>query len=1039
MRTIVSLSSWSLDLGRDLLRLPPRPYAIRSETYEEAFDFATVVCDCFWDASNRNIILVGPPLLNLSGELQLSVAALPSGEPCRFDHHELDRLSRIVVRPPPGTTGLSIRSTVGEAIVAPQPSLAHVFAGKRVLLTLSRNNELIWIKDWVQFYRAHHGCEGVLLYDNNSDRYGLADLAEELQATFADIEFLVVNWPFTYGPFDGRSFPGYDAWDSIYCQTVMFEHARQRVLPLARSVLNVDIDELVLTADRTSIFDIVERSLTGHVVFTGAWVEHHRKRLVSDPNRPPRHKDYYFIRADEEDTTEAKWAVVPQRAPAHVQWLVNEIVGMPASPNLGQATLRHFKAVNTNWAVDRAFAATVRGETGAADASRLAPDHELRRALLAAARDLGRRRPAPVGRARVMSGQATYVAARKAAAAKRIDEALRLLETVVSDLPDHPGVLCALARLVEGSDPRRAQELMNKAAALRDADPWFNLQRGRWLAHREEADSALRYLERTIDLDPRLFHAYGAAYRLLWSQGAYLRAISYLERYLSANPDDPAARVVIAEALVLRGQISRAVQHTQAAVKAASGFPPAYLHLCRALVILGQLDAAEAAARTGLALYEGSSGSITPHHVHLTRRTTAEAVETPAAFHAALGNIQLLKSQPAGAEASLRTAISLGFSGADVWMKLADALDMLGRPEDSRAARDTAIAVATSERRKWSSVPWGPRVQQRGLDATSIKLSARLVSVDRAAEAVDLLQACCAKSPHNPALLSQLARLKASAGQIDEAETLLARAVEIEPENGDLEVALAQTIVGRDPERAAELALAAIDLEPANVLLVSTAAEVLMAAGRSAEAVAALRRMVEQEPRHAALRLRLSRALIKLGAADEAMRQAEAAVEINPYAPDPTQHLVSLYLQSNRLDAAEAVLDRALLRCPSNPTAHFLLSRVHRQRGRLDEAVAAARRAISLGLDQPHVRLHAADVLMQMKQGEDAVEILRQGIEREPSHAGLNFQLSQCLHRLGLQPEEALAAARRAVDLSPGRADFQAHLKRLTEETGVSG
>lgn len=1042
MRRTVSLSPWSLDIARDPLRLPPRPYCIRGETYEEAFDFATVFCDCFWDAAGRNLILVGPPLLNLASDLDMRMLALPSGEPCPFTIHDLDRLTRTVVHPPPGATGLKIRSTAGEAILAPQPNLSDIFAGRRVLLTMSKNNEIQWIRDWVQFYVHHHGCDAVLLYDNNSDRYSVGELSAELSDTFPELQCLVIGWPFPYGVFDGRSFPGYGIWDSVYCQLVMFEHARLRTLWSARSVANVDVDELVLTPSGKGLFSLVEESLTGHMVFSGVWVE--RVRRGHPPaQRPPRHKDFYFVDRRGLDITEPKWAVVPGRSPAEVQWVVNSILGMPASPDTGEATIRHFKGINTNWAVDRAFAEAPRTALAPASESHLTADEDLRRAVVTAARGLNRRQArrqrVPSRRSERQAAHAQFAAARKAERAGHRQEAVSLVEQAVSRLPDHPGMLNWLADLVSRTEPDRSQDLKRKAEGLQASDAWFNVQRGRWLADRGEVAAALAHFDRAIALEPRLFHPYHFAYRALSEGGAHARALGYLERYQSVSPRDPLARVIVAEALGLRCQFGRAVEHLEAAISIDPELPHPYLQLGRCLATLGQLDAAQSALEQGIRRLETYRGPLR-FSSPLTVRRTAGLALLPAAFHIVLGDVLAHKLEFSEAAACYRRGIALGPDGAECWMKLADVLARSGRPKEASTALDTALSVARTAVKNCSSIVWwGPRVQQRQLDRAWLKLCAVLLKLARQAEAVDALEQRMALSPDNPALLSQLARLKAGAGQFDEAESLLARAVEIEPENGDLHVARAQTIVGRDPERAAEAALAAIRLEPANVLLVSTAAEVLMAAGRGEEAVAALRRMVEEEPRHAPLRLRLSRALTRLGRAEEAMRHAEVAVDINPYAPDPAQHLVSLYLQSDRLNEAEAALARALRCCPTNPTAHFLLSRVHRRRGRLDEAVAAALKAMALGLDRPYVRLHAAEVLMHMQRGEEAVEILRQGIEREPSHAGLNFQLSQCLHSLGLRPEEALAAAKRAVDLSPGRAEYQVHLERLSAEFAGSG
>ncbi|MFX8481515.1 hypothetical protein ABTL74_19375, partial [Acinetobacter baumannii] len=69
---------------------------------------------------------------------------------------------------------LRLDGPLGAFTLPVQPNLSHLFAGRRVLLTLSRNNAPRWIADWIRFYATLHGADAVLLYDNASDRYRAA-------------------------------------------------------------------------------------------------------------------------------------------------------------------------------------------------------------------------------------------------------------------------------------------------------------------------------------------------------------------------------------------------------------------------------------------------------------------------------------------------------------------------------------------------------------------------------------------------------------------------------------------------------------------------------------------------------------------------------------------------------------------------------------------------------------------------------------------------------------------------------------------------
>jgi hypothetical protein len=64
-----------------------------------------------------------------------------------------------------------------------------------------------------------------------------------------------MEWPFKYGPQGANS---WDHWDSDFCQLGAWEHARWRFLQNARSAMNSDIDELVLSKSGQSVFEAAE-------------------------------------------------------------------------------------------------------------------------------------------------------------------------------------------------------------------------------------------------------------------------------------------------------------------------------------------------------------------------------------------------------------------------------------------------------------------------------------------------------------------------------------------------------------------------------------------------------------------------------------------------------------------------------------------------------------------------------------------------------------------------------------------------------------
>ena len=74
-------------------------------------------------------------------------------------------------------------------------------------------------------------------------------------------------------------------------------------------------------------------------------------------------------------------------------------------------------------------------------------------------------------------------------------------------------------------------------------------------------------------------------------------------------------------------------------------------------------------------------------------------------------------------------------------------------------------------------------------------------------------------------------------------------------------------------------------------------------------------------------------------------------------------------------------------------------------------------------------------LLMEAGEDDEAEAALREAFERHPDDAGLRFQLSRLLQRRQ-RPEEALAAARRAIALDPQKPYWHEHLVKLLMEAG---
>ncbi len=290
---IIAVSPVSLPDDALLRRDPPRPPELRPPGYAEQFDDRTLFYDIFW--CDDAVRLVGPPLRNLEAVALDGLAA--SGRSEKVKTTQLAHVQRTTITGIHRTAmtidlpleGSRCSATIGS-------DLAQLFKERKVLLTVSKNNDLAWVQDWIKFHARYHGVDAVLIYDNGSTSYSLDQLQSAIEQV-DDIELAaIVSWPFKYGPqgFDNTA-PGSKGaqqqngpdlpWDSNYCQYGALEHAKWRLLRHAAGVINADVDELVLTPPGTTIFDYVRRSRGGVLQYPGIWIEadfcwFHNKELL---------------------------------------------------------------------------------------------------------------------------------------------------------------------------------------------------------------------------------------------------------------------------------------------------------------------------------------------------------------------------------------------------------------------------------------------------------------------------------------------------------------------------------------------------------------------------------------------------------------------------------------------------------------------------------------------------------------------------------------------------------------------------------------
>lgn len=353
--TLAQSSAVKLAGDQPLRRLPLGPDLERPQSFHDRFDAEHLFYDVFRDHTGRHVYLIGPMGLNLTPLIDaMTITGQQSGKTAKLRIHHGVQVTIVRVTLPAADTALQL--TLGDQVFgAPiQPNASSALAGDRVIFTINKDNHLQWIADWARFYVREHGATTAIVYDNGSTEYTL----DQLRQTLADVEglkkFLVVPWRYPFGSmndvFTRHKFGGH--W-AMMAQPPKYTQFFRRYAMRARSILNVDIDELVVSPNRKSIFKAVERSVFGLLRFNRVWVLNAREETDA-----PRHSQFVIRkkRLAARDPGK-KWALAPGRAflaSWRAQPWTHQVKGWL---NLSGSSIDfygfHFMGISRSWYEDR--------------------------------------------------------------------------------------------------------------------------------------------------------------------------------------------------------------------------------------------------------------------------------------------------------------------------------------------------------------------------------------------------------------------------------------------------------------------------------------------------------------------------------------------------------------------------------------------------------------------------------------------------------------------------------------------------------------
>jgi tetratricopeptide (TPR) repeat protein len=259
-------------------------------------------------------------------------------------------------------------------------------------------------------------------------------------------------------------------------------------------------------------------------------------------------------------------------------------------------------------------------------------------------------------------------------------------------------------------------------------------------------------------------------------------------------------------------------------------------------------------------------------------------------LHQELGLCHVARRDAPLAIAALQRAVQINPALPASWNMLSGLHRLVGDPAAAAAAADQAAALA--------------RLPPEVVTAIS------LLSDGELAAAEQLVRGFLLRYGNHPEAMRVLAKIGMAQGMLDDAETLLAAILVLQPEYHAARHDYAHTLLQRHKYMAArEQAALLLDAEPANADYRSLAAAALVGLGEHDQAIALYHDIIAERPDDPELRLWIAHALKTVGRVPEAIEAYQAATRARPDFGDAYWSLANLKVY--RFSDAEIATMRA--------------------------------------------------------------------------------------------------------------------------------
>jgi tetratricopeptide (TPR) repeat protein len=243
-------------------------------------------------------------------------------------------------------------------------------------------------------------------------------------------------------------------------------------------------------------------------------------------------------------------------------------------------------------------------------------------------------------------------------------------------------------------------------------------------------------------------------------------------------------------------------------------------------------------------------------------------------------------------------------------------------------------------------------------------------------------------------------------------------------------------LIAKDPANAAVAFSEALGTAPENAMYQRAYGEALFLSGDREAGLYALAEAARLQP--AAYRLDYARFLDVAGRYTEAVQEVDAVLVERPNDADALQWAGRIHGDGNDFRGAISILKRAAELRPVDPSLLTSLGSASERGGDWNGAALTYGRMVRLDPGNDLARGRWAEVLVKQGKVEQAVDVYRQGLQRDPRSAVLLRGLGSVLEDAG-RPAEAAAAYREYARLVPRAPDAPALIARADRLLSVAG